>query len=939
MRALRALLATVVLVPMLAWAGWQQVTTVTLPLRDVHLADAGVVVTVSANAVTAWQVSDAGVTVINTLAGSFQGGGGFFGTSCLLGLTGLGNLTPSPGCGTLTGIGPGSWVGFRLLSSPPFAVAVSTAGSVDDLYAGPGAAVGWFDQTSVGQNFSSAPNRTLQVRQIGGIDYVAMNTGSTALHMSVDGGLTNPVPNTANWREAAPVPLNGAPAVLGVVTDGGFVLIRDYRTPALELLATPAAVTPRYVSSSGLASMATTPTGAALAPIPNPARLLETWVVRSGPDGGISGKVHCIDDRACVSSNDAGVIWLWTNDVAPTVSLVIPSYDAGQTVRIFADAGDGDGDPIFVSWDASVPLSAVAGIDDGTQIEFTAPGECTPLSIEAVVTDGLPGHERSVSTSVTPTNHGSLELSGGAPVVPAGSGALSFSAGVDGGCSSASFSWSTSDGRMGTGPNFSWTPPPTECNADGGLVTISATATWSAGLPPTSSVSTQVLVEPWGAPAAPRFDGGTQQPGTTVDWFPSGIDHQCAASPFFPGTRLEWSYDPGGAVVVGLPDRLRITAPRECVQTEVTASAYRVVIGHDAGSPSETFSVSIPADTGPLTELSITVEGDGGVVFGVLSVDAGCLEERGVAANVTVSNLGALVASQRFAADAGTWPWDLEVPGGCAGGTYDVVAELEADGGLTGARAMGSVTLPFSPVVVGAQTVTQLDVACGTGARGIVALLPEPNACAAADVQWRVSGPAVVTPSGSGESFTLQTQALDFSTVGQRLSIEWSADGGPGNADSAAYTIDLGVQPFLEVDVKSRPPLRREEEAMTLEITLSNSTSCAVDGVSVLMPLAGGSPIADSVLVDGVKRAGNVTDLGLVVDGVSVPGEGKTTLQLSVHPRLLSSPTVEPVASLNGYVISTRPPLAAPATGCGCSTADLSMLLGALLIFVRRRRA
>lgn len=937
MRALRALLAMAVVLPMLAWAGWQQVTTVTLPLIDVQLADAGVVVTVSANAVTAWQVTDAGVTVINTLAGNFAGGGGFFGTSCLLGLTLGGAVTPTPGCGTTTTIvGGGSWSGFKLLSSPPFAVAVNTT-TADALYAGPGAATGW---AIIGGPFGGSANRTLQTRQIGGIDYVAMNTATTliSLYVSVDGGTASQVAGTPNWRDAAPLPFNGAPAVLGV-TGTGLLLLPDYRTPAPVTLSTPAGFTPRFVSSSGLASMATTTTGTVLAPIPNPARLLETWVVRSGPDGGIGGKVHCIDDRACVSSNDAGVIWLWTNDVAPTVSLVIPSYDAGQTVRIFADAGDGDGDPIFVSWDASVPLSAVAGVDDGTQIEFTAPGECTPFSIEAVVTDGLPGHERSVSTSVTPTSHGTLELTGGAPVVPAGSGALSFNAGIDGGCASASFSWSTSDGLMATGPNFSWTPPPTECNADGGLVTITATATWSAGLPPTSSVSTQVLVEPWGAPAPPRFDGGTQQPGTTVDWFPSGIDHQCAASPFFPGTRLEWSYDPGGAVVVGLPDRLRITAPRECVQTEVTASAYRVVIGHDAGSPPETFSVSIPADTGPLTELSITVEGDGGVVFGVLSVDAGCLEERGVAANVTVSNLGALVASQRFAADAGTWPWDLEVPGGCAGGTYDVVAELEADGGLTGARAMGSVTLPFSPVVVGAQTVTQLDVACGTGARGIVALLPEPNACAAADVQWRVSGPAVVTPSGSGESFTLQTQALDFSTVGQQLTIEWSADAGPGNADSATYTIDLGVQPFLSIDVQSRPPLRREEEAMTLELTLSNSTPCAVDGVSVLMPLAGGSPIADAVLVDGVKRAGSLTDLGLVVDGVSVPGEGKTILQLSVRPRLLSSPTVEPVASLNGYVISTRPPLAAPATGCGCRTADLSMMLGALLIFVRRRRA
>ena len=943
MRALRAML---LLLPIAAPAGWRPVSTVAPPVRDVQVVDAGVVLAVSATGVTVWQVTDAGVAVINQLDGGSFVGGGFYGANCVLGLTGGLVVTPSSAaCGVNTTIsGTGNATGFKLLSAAPFAVAAVNTGSFDNLFSGPGAAPGWLQQNP-SSSINGNVNRSLQTRRIAGIDYVAMNTGApiAALYISVDGGLPSVVANTPSWRDAAPLPMNGAPAVLGV-TGTGLVLLSDYRTSPPVSLSIPAGTAPRAVSSSGRASMATTTTGVVLAPVPNPARPLQTWVVRSGPDGGVGGKVHCLDDRACVSSNDAGVIWLWTNDEAPTVSFVVaPLADGG--LRLAADAGDGDGDPLFVSWDAGpgAVVSALAGIDDGTQVDLTTL-VCADLTIQAVVTDGLPGHERSVSQPLPV--RGELVVTGSAPSVPAGGGPLFFSAFIDGGsCLPNTIDWSTSDGGTGSGSGFSWTPPLTECNADGGLVTITATATWPSGQPATTTVSRQVVVEPWGGPFAPSFTTATQLPNTTADYLSSGLEHQCSGSPGFPGTELVWTIDAGGAGVTEIDGGLRVVAPQTCVDLQVSASAYRRLVGQPSqATDAGTLVVNIPADLAPLpasTEFFLSVGGDGGVLFGVLKVDAGCLGERGVTANVVVFDNGTRVSDGDFPPplDGGEWTWRLPLIGGCQGGTFDVVADLLANTGPTGAQAQGSITLPFSPVIVGAQTVTQLDVVCGAGARSTVALIPEPAACAAASVHWSSSGPALVTPSGLGESFELQTQALDFSVVGQEVAIAWSADAGAGNADSATHTITLGVQPFLTVDVKSRPPLRREEEAMTLEITLANSTSCAADGVSVLLPLSGGAPIAESVLIDGVKSRGRSTDLGLVVDGVTVPGDGKTTLQVSVRPRLLSSPTVEPVASLNGYVVSTRLPAVAPATGCGCSTAELSMMLGALLIFVRRRRA
>ena len=97
--------------------------------------------------------------------------------------------------------------------------------------------------------------------------------------------------------------------------------------------------------------------------------------------------------------------------------------------------------------------------------------------------------------------------------------------------------------------------------------------------------------------------------------------------------------------------------------------------------------------------------------------------------------------------------------------------------------------------------------------------------------------------------------------------------------------------------------------------------------------------LPESVLINDVHVSSRSTDQGLVLDGVSVPASGITKIELSARARLLFAPTIEPVASLGAYVVSTSPQREAAATGCGCSQLDSSALLGLfLLLGVRRRK-
>lgn len=943
MRALRALMF---LLPMLASAGWRQVATLPGTPQDVLIADAGVVLAVSSGATgsaTAWQVSDAGVNLVGALTGP-NGfiGAGLFGSGCLVALDSSRNLNATAGCGlpTAATIAANTAVRFRLLADPPLVVAVTNTGSFDSMYSGSGTASAW-SVVVQGSPWLGVGQRSLQHARVGGVDYAVMNVNGATARLSIDGGASTAIPVPAALKDAAPFPRLGAPALLGSA-GGVLTLVPDLRAPTLFTPSMPTGLIAQYVGIGGAIGMVTTSTGEVLSPIPDPARPTEIWRVRSGAPS-LTYRINCLDDRWCASLTTAGAVWFWENEVAPLVAVSVPPFDAGQTIRLVADAGDGDGDPVYVSWSADAgTFAAVAGVEDGTAVDFTVPsGSCNLTAIDVSVTDGLSGHERSIQVPLSIIDRGALQTVATTLTPLAGGPAVGLTASIVGGCATPVLSWSTSEGQTGAGAQFAWSPPVTECTAGGRQVTVTTTATWPSGVPSVTSSSQILTIVPWGAPPAPVFPSPATQPsGSTADWLSSGTEHACSASSGFPGTELLWTVDAGGALAQAIDGGLRVTAPSTCVPLRVSASALRQVQGEDAGrlSVPGPLVVDILPDTAPLdatTPFSMSVQGDGGWLFGDLDAGASCLAQRLLQSDVIVSSAGSPISSGQFMTPGG---WQLAVPGGCSGGTYDVTARLFEDGGFTGATAQGSFTLSPAPARVGTLSVDRVDVRCGSGARVSLTLAPVPDACGTAELSWRaVGGPALVTAAGTGDVLALQTEALDFSTVGQQVALEWVADAGIGNRQVATRTIELSVQPFLEVSVRTSPPLRREEEPDLLDVTLRNTTECAVEGLSVTLPLSGGSPVLESVRVDGLRAEAQLTEQGLVIEGVSVPASGVASIQLSARARLLSSPTLAPVAFLRGYPVSSIPSSAAAPTGCGCASLA-SPLLGLVLLVVLRRR-
>lgn len=928
---MRALAAVTLLVSTLCFAGWRQLGTLPGTPQDVQVVDAGMVLAVSSGAGTAstWRVSDAGITQVD-LPGNFVGAG-LFDSNCIVALSTTRLLIYSAGCGLPSVIGANTPVRFRLFSNQLSGVALFASGSFDTLYSGPEADGGWNVR---GATWVGASTRTLQTARLAGAEYAVMNSGSALIKISVDGGAPFDVTTVGPLRDAALFSYGGTPSVIGsVLATGGLSLIADLNAPVQVTPVVPPGRIVRYLSIGGLGGMATTATGEILSPIPNPARVGEVWTVRTGVPSAFTERINCLDDKWCASVTSAGNVWLWENSTVPHIAVASVRLDAGQSVRLVADAGDADGDPVYVSWAApGATLSPVAGIDDGTQIDFSVPsGNCGFNQLEATVRDGP--HSQTIQVPVTVVDRGALQVNAPLGPVFAGGPPLEVTAFIDGGCEVPTITWTSTDGQTGALGQFSWVPPVTECTAGGRTVAVSATATWSGGAFDTETI--QFTLEPWGAPPAPVFPSpAAQVGGTSVVWSPVGPAHSCANSAGFPGTQLLWTVDGGEVPVVVVDGGLRVDAPISCVPLQVMAFAESQVLGEQRGRTSDAgvLVVDIFPDVVPLnasTPFDVSFHTDGGLAFGALSVQASCVSQRMLESQVTVSQGAVSVASGRFATPG---EWALSVPGSCAGGAYEVHASLLEDGGFTGAEFTGSFTLGLIPVRVGSLSVNRLDVVCGSGVDAQVSLVAEPNSCTDARFSWRQSsGPELVRAGGEGLNVDVQTVATDFSLVGQQLVFDWVADAGPSNVDVASRAIDLGVQPFIETTVRQLSALRREEDAMMFEATLRNTTGCAVDGLTTLLGVNGGTLVGDAVVVDGVSRR---VAAGELLENISVPALASTSIQFAVRPRLLAVPVLEPVVSLRGYRVSFPGEPPSPVQGCGCSTA--SALIWAAVLYFRK---
>ncbi len=939
---MRSLRLALLLLPTLAMAGWWPVGTAGVP-QDVVVVDAGLVVAAGSTSSTAWIVAaDGGVSTLVTLPGASTGAGLFDG-GCLVALQGGSNIvTFSPGCGTPQAVIATTVRHLRVFAGDQLAMTITAGANTEQLLTGPVAATTW---PQIG-GWTMSGVRSLQTTRVGGVDYLVANMQLASFQLSVDGGTASSVGVPAPLRDLSPFERAGLPALVGVTTLNGLVLQPDVRVVGALTPTIPTGLIPRFVGMARGFGMVTTSTGVVLSPIPDPARQALTWRARTAAPI-VTERVHCLDAKWCAATETAGQIWLYENAAAPEVVFSGFSADAGSTVRLVADAGDPDGDPVFLSWSApGATFQPVVGVDDGFQVDLAVPpgAACGPLAIDLTARDGL--HVVVTPVTVEIVGHGSLQTL--APPSPpyAGGPPVSVSAVIDGGCDPATIAWTSSDGQFGSGAAFSWIPPAIVCAAAGLPVSLTATASWGRGAPSTSSSVRQVTVQPWGVPEPPVFPGpAVQAGGTATVWVPLDGGHACDGTTGFPGTELVWDFvDGGGLPVQALDGGLLVGASSLCVPTRVVAVARRQVVGEQLGRLSDAglLVVDVSPNIVPLdatTPLTVTAAMDAGVASGQLSVTTTCLPQRRLEAEVTVFDGTTPTASARFSTPGG---WSLPVPGGCAGGTRDIVARLFEDGGATGAEARATVALDVIPVAVGAQSVGRLEVFCGVGARSTVSLLPVAGACQSAETSWRVvSGPSLNASGGTGSTFELQSTATDFSIVGQQLVLEWTVDAGGTNVATASRTIELDVRPFVEIDVQSSPVLRREEETFQLEVTLRNTTACAVDGLTLEVPVSGAVPMLGSVRVDGRPVPAHLEGSALVIEAVSLPADGRAVVRLDAYARLLSTPGAAPVASLHGLVVSTRAPAAVTPTGCGCTGAQAPSWLAfaGLLLLARRRRA
>ncbi len=920
-----------------ASAEWRQLGTVSGTPADVIVVDGGLVVTATSGAggrAIVWHaLDDGGVAQPATLNGATGYVGAGFDGTCLSALTPTSSLELSAGCGGPVTVAINSAGAYRSLGAR--GIAVTFNGSLAQF-----ASANPLDGTWTAQvpNFTQAASaRGVGFANIGGADFaMSASSGVPGLRVSVDGGAPFPVTGAPACVDVSPFELAGAPAAIAVTSVGGLVLIPDVRGGTNSTATFPVGQTPRRAAMAGAAGLVSTATGAALSPIPDPSNPGLNWVQRAAAPP-LDGRVHCLDANTCAALLSDGQVWLYENRHAPTVAIGAVVVTPGVPAHFVADAGDADNDPLFISWSApGAVISSDGGFPDGREVDITFPAGVCMGTVEVTARDATSATTAQVM--VNSDSRGALVVDGPSTAV-AGGPPVDFSAAVDGGCVGATISWSTSDGGVGSGPNFTWTPPETSC-VPGGDVLVTATATWASGAPATTQQSRVVTIEPWGAPQTPVFPSPAQQDGgTVVLWAPTDSAHECAAAAGFPGTELVWeSLDAGGASVQLLDGGALIDAASLCAPTQVVASAYRVVVGEQRGRRSDagTLIVDVLPARAPLdatTPFVMSAMAASGLARGDTSTSASCLAERNVEALLTIREGVTDLASGRFRTPG---PWSLAIPGGCAGGTYEVVAQLLEDGNATGAEARETLTTTATPVAVGALDVTEVIAACGQAAAASVTLQAVDGACAASTVTWRsVGGPPLVVPSGTGEVVPLRLQASGFDAVGQTVALEFTASGGGSNVATETREVRVTAEPFVSVRINRARPLTQQEEVRTVNVSVGNSTACDVSGLAVTV--MGHRLVAESLRIDGQVVPVEVIEGGLRVPSLSLTANAESSLTVQQGPALTGT---DVTVTLNGVVVGeTNHAVGTPECGCGVGGGGLSVLSLLALTLLRRRRA
>ncbi len=532
-----------------ALAGWRAVTVPGTP-NDLQVMDAGhVVFSTSTGAYDLVFAEDGGVRDAGTIAPfAFIGAWHDYGGARPGALTTAGVFRWPVGLYTITAAnsfsrmrhtqsGMGYAVGIGLFPTPADLKFEPTGGvsGVWNNVADPSSLSAFLHQVS-------APV-ALSALRVGAADY-ALFTDDTSMLLMVDAGVTRSWARGTGTRDLHLFNGAGAPSAFVIPIDGGLELVPDVMAVAVNFgpVALPAGATDlRGVAFSlyegsdagrgfGVSTGTVGATRAILRSVPNPADAGRVWVQDVLPlpaaAAGSLDKVACFGSTFCaalVNSALANNVLVYWNEASPWIAPIgtIPVADNGS-VTVTADAGDTDGDPVFLTWvpGGAYPVFVQTPDFDGRISTFTpdAGAFCgTTVSsypYQVLASDGLASHVVSTAAVIQVAHSGP-----NAPVVSppdasvaAGDPPLVLTASGDAGSCPITYTWSerTSSGfalDAGSGPVAIFYPPMVggaSCTPTTVAAQYDVRASDGPQSPPTT-VTVWVTLPPGGVPARPEL--------------------------------------------------------------------------------------------------------------------------------------------------------------------------------------------------------------------------------------------------------------------------------------------------------------------------------------------------------------------------------------------------------------------------------------------------
>jgi len=731
--------------------------------------------------------------------------------------------------------------------------------------------------------------------------------------------------------------------------------------------------------------------------IPDPNNVGRYWVPTTvAPPAlasGIYDSVRCVNGTFCVLTSSTATtstqtqLATYRNVASPRVeapAFVVQEGSSGVSMTV--DAGDDDGDAIFVTWapDAGAALyfSALApdpAVHDGrTWLGTSPPAPNLNLcgKVQAVLPVTVFAHD---GLQQGPSAGGTITIVHTVPGQPMADQTTPVQAGIPLATQRYTF---VTNGCPGLGTevlpagvataalvssnmlDVNFTPPRVWCDDTPGSGSRTFQVRVVDGLVKSPPANATFVILPWGQPEPPFGAGLTvsQDAGTSVTYQPAAT-HLCDGDAgAFPGVDTSWTWTSSGAgftpVVLqadaGLLPQTGATTPTatvvalDCQSGSITFQATNTtrMDGGLSGTASP-LTVNVVSTLQPLSGAPVVnAAADGGSVVGVVDVTPAiqCPQNRtGLGASLELHRAsdGGLIATGSVAGVPA--PYSLPAPGACGGGAFFVRATVSDSTGTVGPQDQ-PVTLPLLKADFASVDVDPFKITCGDVAHARAQVTFGPNDCPSAQVDWSGACAVAIAPGAVGPSVTLDTVSNDFSAlIGLPVDVVATSTAESGVKSVAAAPVVVTADPFVTVVHRTDTAVASESRVLSVEVQLTNRTSCPVTDVELHETLSGMNLVPGSVIGPDGGTIDPVPDGGeMVVPGLSLPGDGQVvTVRYSARPALFGQPSPGGVAKLRDVPVSEWSDLGTgKSTPCGCQSASggvmaLAGLAGAAL---RRRR-